>query len=296
MDSYVDEEGNQVQFLSEKKVGKDTQSTRWRFTLNNYTSEEITVVRDVIFPIVKYGIYGEELAPTTGTPHLQGFLIYYKNQRFSAMKKVLPRATFLECDASNEANRKYCIKDGAFVEKGHCPLDKGGQERKRWADALTHAKAGNLEEIDPQILICHYSSIKKIKLDYGIRPPDLDAPCGTWIYGEAGSGKSHRARQLAGTSVFFKNPDKWWDGYQGEDSVIIDDLDKTHKTLARDLKIWSDKYAFVGEVKGSAGWTRPKKLIVTSQYHLTAVFEDAETQSALLRRFTLIQWFEVMRQ
>lgn len=274
---------------------KETQGKKWCFTINNYTSEDVQYVREVIFPQTKYAIYGEEIAPETGTPHLQGFLLFASNQRFSKMKKLLPKAHLEYSYGTPATNKVYCSKGGAFIEHGECPLDKGEGEKKRWTDALQAAKEGRVDDIDAQIVMCHYSTIKRIRMDYMEKPADLDAPCGTWIYGLAGSGKSHRARQLAGASMYVKPLNKWWDGYNNEDTVIIDDVDPTHKWLSHFLKVWADKYVFSAEEKGASRWIRPKSLIVTSQYPLTAVFEDTETQAALLRRFKVIQWFEVMR-
>lgn len=47
---------------------------------------------------------------------------------------------------------------------------------------------------------------------------------GIWIYGPPGTGKTHRARTRYG-KVYLKPQNKWWDGYQGEETVVIDDLD-----------------------------------------------------------------------
>lgn len=41
------------------------------FTLNNYTEEDERRIQESS-EIYRYAIYGRELAPTSGTPHLQG--------------------------------------------------------------------------------------------------------------------------------------------------------------------------------------------------------------------------------
>lgn len=45
---------------------------------------------------------------------------------------------------------------------------------------------------------------------------------------------------------------KWWDGYQGQENVIMDDIGQEHKCLGQQLKIWADRYACVLETKGGA--------------------------------------------
>lgn len=73
---------------------------------------------------------------------------------------------------------------------------------------------------------------------------------GTWYWGKPGVGKSHRAR-AENPSLYIKAQNKWWDGYKGQGAVLLDDLDKGGSCLGHYLKIWADKYACTGEIKGA---------------------------------------------
>lgn len=44
-----------------------------------------------------------------------------------------------------------------------------------------------------------------------------------WHYGPTGTGKSYSVRTKH-PDAFIKSNDVWWDGYQGEDTVIIEEM------------------------------------------------------------------------
>jgi hypothetical protein len=138
-------------------------------------------------------------------------------------------------------------------------------------------------------------AIKTYKLD-SIKVPDYIKRECIWIVGDTGIGKSRYIRTNFPGQFYFKQMNKWWDSYQGEDVVLIDDFDTIGKCLSHHLKIWADDYAFIGESKG--GHVKPgyTKLFVTSQYTPSQIFNsdektavaDYEVVKALTRRFKLM--------
>ena len=65
-----------------------------------------------------------------------------------------------------------------------------------------------------------------------------------------GVGKTHSVIS-AEPSLYRKAQNKWWDGYVGQPAVLIDDFDETGASLHHYLKLWADRWAHTGEIKGA---------------------------------------------
>ena len=262
----------------------------WCFTLNNFSDEEYDSIHGCVST---YIVVGKEVGET-GTPHLQGYVYFEHKKSLSQVKKLSPRCHWEIAKGDSDANFEYCSKEGNYVVHGVKPVSqkrKGEMEVDRYDTAWKNAKLGNLDLIPSDIMVRYYRTIKEIKKDYMQREPDSDRLTGLWICGLAGCGKSRRARDEY-PDAYLKMCNKWWDGYQGEENVIIDDFGREHKVLGHHLKIWSDRYAFLAETKGGAIQIRPKNIVVTSQYTIDQIFDDPETCAAIQRRMTVIDMFE----
>lgn len=90
----------------------------WLFTLNNYDEDDIQKLRDLYPEDVGYLVFGRETAPSTGTPHLQGYLQCNRRKTLNSVKKWLPTAHLEVARGSAQENRAYCTKDGEFEEFG----------------------------------------------------------------------------------------------------------------------------------------------------------------------------------
>lgn len=95
-----------------------TRGKQFVFTWNNYTAATLQLLRDIPQTCYHYLVYGQEVAPTTGTPHLQGYVSFVERKRIAWVRNLfqgahieLARGTPLQC-------REYCIKDGDYTEFG----------------------------------------------------------------------------------------------------------------------------------------------------------------------------------
>lgn len=288
------------------------QYSNWVFTLNygSVRSDASEQSSDVVTPSIQptaeeansfwlalcagsitYAIVGDEEAPTTGQRHLQGYVQFDRKRRLSELKKLDGAATvhWEPAKGSLESNQTYCKKANNWREYG-LPRDTTGgeRERKRWRDALADIKSNSIDNIDPQIQICQARNVEYLRQKYMPLAANLDpGHKHLWIYGPTGSGKSREAREIFGDEPFYdKLQNKWWDYYDGEDNVIIDDLEKSNAVaLTAHLKRWLDIYRFTCEAKNSVSrGIRPKRIIITSNYHPDEIWTEASQLDPILRR------------
>nr|WAE42605.1 MAG: replication associated protein [Cressdnaviricota sp.] len=263
-------------------------SRGWCFTLNNYTPEDPD--RLLATPS-RYICFGKEVAPQTGTPHLQGYIYFANAKTLGGIRRILPRCHLTAARGSASANKAYCSKGGDFYELGDPPVDdeeRGRGEVDRWTLAWDACISGSLSDIPADLRIRYYGTWGRILQDHMPRVSDLSDCCGTWVTGLSGSGKT-RAVLRRFPDAFIKPRNQWWDGYTDEKVVLCDDVDKFDVALGGRFKHWADFCGFIGEVKGGSRRIRPTQFIVTSQYTIDEIWADEETRAALGRRFTVIR-------
>lgn len=264
----------------------------WCLTINEPTESDAPDISKGVDSPFLYAVFGMEKAPTTGTRHIQAYVVYHKRVRFPTVKRDFPRAHIEVAKGTPQQNYDYCTKDGDFYEIGTLPPSKGvagGRAQiDRYAAALESARAGKLEDIPADLYTRHRSTYKAVMEEARPPPEDAESTTGVWIYGPTGVGKSRHARTEY--APFYSKPvNKWWDDYADEPNVIIEDIDPSHSWLGYHLKIWTDRYTFRAESKGSSKMIRPATVVVTSQYSIEQVFpNDKETVDALRRRMRVV--------
>lgn len=264
----------------------DNRKRGWCFTLNNYDESHELVMYDMSQQ-AKYFCCGKEVGES-GTPHFQGCIYFENKKSFSQVKDLLPEAHWEPMKGTCEQASEYCKKDGDYYEDGEMPMTqktKGVKGKEAILERWEKARQGRFDELPPeQIKTYEYIYRKYTEVH------DRDELDNLWICGPSGCGKSRWSRSEH-PGCFVKSMTKWWDGYNHEDVVLLEDFDPRHSQyLAYYLKIWTDHYTFPAEVKGGTMKIRPKKFIVTSQYTLNECFEN-EDFHALSRRFKIVSFF-----
>lgn len=96
-----------------------SRGSQFCITHNNYTATDLQHYRDEFTKSdVVYAVLGQEVAPTTGTRHLQGYVCFNSRKRIGAVRSRFPGAHIEVARATAEQNRDYCTKDGDFTEFG----------------------------------------------------------------------------------------------------------------------------------------------------------------------------------
>jgi len=269
-----------------------SRSRSYTFTLNNYTEDDIHKLGVID---CGYIVYGREVAPTTGTPHLQGY-IHFQNARYKKAVEKLFKWHVEVAKGDADQNYDYVSKEGDVYERGTKPVSSkqaGVNEAERWKRARKSAEEGRFEDIDDDIFLRHTSGLKYARQLYLDRhvPTNLSKLDNLWIWGPTGSGKSRLARQLAeGYSLYVKDAGtKWWNGYEDQHFALIEDWDKRHVDQIGPLKLWSDHYAFQAESKGSQRLIRPQRIIITSNYHPSEIWFTDQDLKPIERRFQIFR-------
>lgn len=233
-----------------------------------------------------------EVGEQTGFVHWQLICALSSKQRGRRVKSLFCRSARLSLSRS-EAADQYVWKDETAIIETRFEIGSKAiklNSKTDWKKVKDLAKAGRfdeLEELCPRVFISSYRTLRQISIDYQVCPDDLAQTCGIWVYGSPGVGKSYAVRQKFGESLFVKPQNKWWDGYKGEDHVLLDDFDSS--VMGHFMKIWSDAYGFMAESKScTSRKIRPKTIIVTSNYNIGDLFTDPVLAAAVSRRFKFV--------
>jgi len=104
-----------------------------------------------------------------------------------------------------------------------------------------------------------------------------------WHWGATGTGKTRGVRTRY-PDAYLKSNTKWWDGYNCEAVVILDEM--TPNTIGSwHIKLWTDYGAFMAETKGGSVRIRPELVIITSNYSIRECYPEPKDYEAIERRF-----------
>lgn len=202
-----------------------TKARGWVFTINNYTDADVSTVKNVECRAL---VAGREVGES-GTKHIQGVVFFDKQVRINHLKRVIgERGHYEAMRGTWEEAAKYCRKDGDMIrDEGQAPKQGKRNDIAEFRDAIRSGLSRDGALTDFPGLMARfpkfYDTVRDAQLEDQKRTWMTK---GIWIWGPTGVGKSRKARQLCKSDPYvWKSMDaKWWDRYQGQEYVIMDDF------------------------------------------------------------------------
>lgn len=272
-------------------MGRD-RIRRFCFTWNNYPQNAEEQLKQFYEDSQSnYMIVGKERG-ANGTPHLQGYIDLKGQMNFRTIKRLFPQMHIERAKGTALQNKTYCSKELDFFEMGTCPKPAGAASKESWTEILQAAESGNwdfLRTHHPRVWVMMSEKLISKRIPKSFM---LDGDTNNeWWYGPTGTGKSRLAWDKYGKICFQKMLNKWWDGYDAQPVVIIEEWSPKNEVTASALKIWADRYPFTAQIKGGVlQKIRPLKIIVISNYRLTDCFPDTRDSEPLQRRFRQLEF------
>lgn len=270
-----------------------SRSRGWVLTLNNYSDIEYETIKQYFEEQCDYAIIAKEVGEQ-GTKHLQMHAEFVNMKSLKQLKELCRRIHAEKRQGSKQQASEYCKKDGNYYEIGKLKDSKG----KRSDLDKVRSMVADGKPMGEIIEVCsNYQAIRFAETLKKYKQKGRDWKTEVhWFYGPTGTGKTKTAFEMSKPDNRWISLDslKWWDGYDGQEDIIIDDFrgsDCRLKTLLRIL----DRYEYRIEYKGGSTQLLAKRIFITCPYHPKNVYrnlEQSEDIKQLLRRIDHIIKFE----
>lgn len=239
--------------------------------------------------IIRYICIGKETCPKTNKLHIQGWLQLVNKKTLGGVKKLLGYnwVHLEQCRGDEYSNEVYCKKDNDFWEAGKF---------------ITQGQRTDLEQIKKQIeggkpmyqiandyfgdFIRYFSGFMKYKqLVDEHKASKFRKVEVIVIQGTTGVGKTRMAMEKAKYKIEGDSLD-WWDGYNGEDCILIDEYDNQAK-CTKMLNIL-DGYKLRLPIKGAFTYANWTKVFITTNnpWEMWHTHAKEEHRKALRRRIS----------
>ncbi len=203
-----------------------------------------------------------------GTRHIQAFVYFTNARSLVGVKKVFPTAHVEVMRGTVEQNEVYCSKSETKVEGPWTFGEKPAQGKRSDLDAVKEmidSGASELEVANANFPVwCRYErAFRRYRVLTARRVSQTTV---TVYWGPSGSGKSYRGLAAGISAYWLPPPNKdnqvWWDGYDGHDTVIIDEF--TGWIQRKHLKRLIDRYPYPVPTKGGFVPFTAKEIIMIS--------------------------------
>lgn len=267
----------------------DRRSHYWSITLFDETDTPLSHPNPDEGPLQFY-CYQQEICPTTNKVHYQMYVIFKARIRFSTVKKTLEKVYEFkkyhieESRGTPQHNINYCQKEescvaGTYVQWGVPPEVSSQGKRSDLQNIMKkltdNEQIGNILQEIPQS-IKYIGHMEKAKV-YLSKPALRDISV-EYIHGKPGTGKSRmvyeKIQHYSYYTPLITETQIWFDGYQGEDILWLDDIDISKYPREFILRLL-DRYPLKLPIKGGSVNANYTKVYITSNYHFTTIKDPA---------------------
>lgn len=186
-----------------------------------------------------YLIWELEICPTTGTPHVQGYVRFNNRMRFNQLQALLPHGAHIEPARDPEhVNKAYCSKDRRGDDWGefgnYIPEMRQGRrsDLSRVAEQVQQGTSmREIAEAYPEQWIRYHAGIESLRRKLQPVPPTKRTITTIWLWGVSGVGKTHRIMMsYPDIYVTADGPDPFGD-YAGEKEILMDEFSDQDLTI-----------------------------------------------------------------
>lgn len=235
------------------------------FTINNYTDKHVQIIKDCTK--AKCIVAGREVGPLTKTPHIQGAVIWLEGITYTQAQKYLGGKCFVTKMKGTWGDQEYCAKDGDVIRKDEGPAQGTRIDVSAFRDAIRAGDSNDkLNDNHPNAcakFTKYINFTRDAKHEAGVNPLERGSKrMLTWLWSrDPNMGKTTFVTDKG--NVYDKPSNKWWDCYNNERIVLIDDpTPKWNEHFWGYLKQWCNEKPFVAEIKGRSRKIRPAEIYV----------------------------------
>lgn len=206
------------------------------------------------------------------------------------MKVFLPRAHLEASQGTAEQNRAYATKEGGkTVEFGVMPQQGKRNDIHEMVETIASKHMTVQEAIleYPAMAVRYSKGIEKLCNALQTHRDKEEPPKVYWLHGETGTGKTRWAIDEFGVAnCYIKDATRWWDGYEQQKCIIIDDFDG--QWPERDLLRLLDRFPYQGQVKGGYVKINSPYIVITCEFPPER-FYTSTMLSQIKRRLTEVR-------
>lgn len=189
----------------------------------------------------------------------------------------------IDKDISQEELEK--LREWMTFEDGEISTQGKRSDIDVLTDAIKDGKSmKEVAELNPALYVRSYKGLEAYQ---GLqRVKRTTKPIVIWIYGLAGTGKTRYCVDKH-PDHYLKDETKWWDGYDQQEAIIIDDFDG--KWPFRNFLKLTDRYGIRAEFKGSYIPINSKFIYITCEFAPCHFWQGNEFDQVVGRISYIIQ-------